>query len=179
MPSSLLASIGCLSVTWVILRTARDTLPCADMLFRVRYGVSGTLVSQELLSQELCPRNSGTLCEQPMVAGSDDGGHGHSLGGCQPTATHACLARTRVGRLRWRALTVARPVGVAPMIKHPSSDQRKCSCQSWCRGLNNLTTSPLAASSNAIRQPLESLHSEQASQRLSSSVMPPRASGIR
>ncbi len=100
--------------------------------------------------------------------GASHGGNGHSLGGCQPTATHTCLASTSVGRLRWRATTVALPVGVKPMIKHPSPDQRKCSCQSGCRGLNNLTTSPLVGSSNAIRQFLESLQSEQASQRLSS-----------
>jgi len=42
--------------------------------------------------------------------------HRQSFGGCQPTDTQACRAFTSDGRLRFRAITVARPTGVNPTI---------------------------------------------------------------
>src|SRR5262249_17527023 len=67
---------------------------------------------------------------------------GSFFGGCQPTLTQSCRALTRVGRFRFNVTTVARPVGVRPMIRSPCSVQRKCSCQSCRPGFNNRTTSP-------------------------------------
>ncbi len=100
------------------------------------------------------------------------------LGGCQPTATQDRLARTRMGRLSRKAATVARPAGVSPVMTPPRSDQRKCSCQSRCRGLKSRTTSPAVGSWAAIRLALASLRGEQASQRASSAGTPPSASGF-
>ena len=46
---------------------------------------------------------------------------GQSLGGCQPTATQARLARTRVGRLRWRRPGHSGATGWSPASDHAST----------------------------------------------------------
>lgn len=45
-----------------------------------------------------------------------------------------------LARLNANATTVARPVGVKPIIKSVSVDQKKCSCQLSVRGLNKGTS---------------------------------------
>ena len=69
--------------------------------------------------------------------------------------------------------TVARPVGVDPMIVIPS--QRKCLGQDWRRRWKRETFLPVKGSRADRRADLRSEHETQASVRLSGSVAPPRA----
>ena len=72
--------------------------------------------------------------------------------------------------------TVARPVGVDPMIVIPS--QRKCLDQDWRRGWKRETFLPVKGSRADRRADLRSEHETQASARLSGSVEPPQARGV-
>lgn len=101
-----------------------------------------------------------------------------SSGGCQPAITQRRRALTRCSLLSWRATTVARPQAVCPVIRVPSSLQRKCSRQVWRRGLKRDTRSPLSGSVPCVCVPLWPLHNGQASQRFSSVEEPPAAWGM-
>lgn len=58
-----------------------------------------------------------------------------SSGGCQPARTQRLRAATSIGRFSCRATIVARPLGVRPSIREPSTLQPKCSRQGCVRGL--------------------------------------------
>ena len=88
-------------------------------------------------------------------------------------------ARTSKGRLSLSAATVARPIVVWPTIRSPLWVQAKWSRQCCRRGLKSMTISPDSGSMPVVRSPLRALHAEQASQRFSSTVRPPRATGMR
>ena len=68
-------------------------------------------------------------------------------GGCQPALTQARRTKTAMRLFSWRLMTVARPQGVRPRMRVPSSLQVKCSHQDCCRGLNSGTRCPVSGSS--------------------------------
>ena len=74
-----------------------------------------------------------------------------STGGCQPAMTHNLRATTSGARLSCNAATVARPVGVKPVMMSPSGVQAKCSLHTSWRGLKRRTFSPVSGSSAATR----------------------------
>jgi hypothetical protein len=74
-----------------------------------------------------------------------------------------------------RAATVARPVGVNGTTLSPS--QRKCSAQTWVRGLNSGTSSPESGSAAVCFAHFRSEHETHARARLSAVVGPPAAQG--
>lgn len=74
-----------------------------------------------------------------------------STGGDQPTSTQELRTSSASGSsLRCSAATVARPVGVVPIIWILSSLQVKCADQRCVRGLNSGTVRPVAASKPTV-----------------------------
>ena len=69
-------------------------------------------------------------------------------------------------------MTVARPIGVNPMISVPVSLHLKCSHHDWWRGLNNDICVLVTGSTPSILLDLKLLHHAQESQRLFSSELP-------
>jgi len=55
-------------------------------------------------------------------------------GGCQPTLIHRRRAAAITGLFIFKAVIVARPVAVRPLIYTPDSSQTKCSLQLCRRG---------------------------------------------
>jgi len=94
------------------------------------------------------PRLGGQLAGVGNEVGGDPQGllpcvwTGSPAGGCRPTARSAARISMAHARFKANATTVARPVGVKPMIESPSADQMKCSSQRSRRGLNKGTSSP-------------------------------------
>ena len=90
-----------------------------------------------------------------------------SVGGCHPASTQCMRTISASGSSsRWRSAAVARPVGVRPITRSPSSDHRKCSDHRWVLGLNMGASASVSGSRAEIRSDLKRLHSGQLSQRL-------------
>jgi hypothetical protein len=78
-------------------------------------------------------------------------------GGCHPAATHWRRASTISRLFKRSATTVARPIGVSPLMRVPPSDHTKCPAQRWARGLNNGMLAPVTGSRAVILELLNSL----------------------
>lgn len=77
-----------------------------------------------------------------------------SFGGCHPAFTQSRRATSNEARFKSSAATVARPDAVVPTILSPAAFHRKCSLQTWWRGSNNRTRSPVKGSLAATRSDL-------------------------
>ena len=85
---------------------------------------------------------------------------------------------TRPVRFIFNASTVARPVDVKPIICAWSSLQQKWSCHLCRRGLHNGTRVLSVGSGASVLLYLCPLHPEHEKARLSSSLVPPRLTGM-
>src|SRR5262249_7510412 len=101
-----------------------------------------------------------------------------SWGGCLPMRYNTCRILTRPARFICKTSTVARPVGVKPIICVWSSLQQKCSCHLYWRGLYNGTRVLSVGSGASVLLYLCPLHPEHPKARLSSSLVPPRLTGM-
>jgi hypothetical protein len=99
-------------------------------------------------------------------------------GGCHPAITHYLRAGKMYSLFIRKAITVARPVGVIPIISALSSLQQKCSAQESWRGLNNITLRLLTGSMACVLAALKVLHHAHDKHRLSDVDAPPCASGM-
>ena len=106
---------------------------------------------------------------------SDRSPAGHALellfGHIAPASCSRQRISTRVPLFMSSSCTVARPIGVRPIITGPS--KQKCSDQMSCRGLKSATRCPVSGSILVRFGPLCALQSGQASARLDESSLPP------
>ena len=95
----------------------------------------------------------------------------HRAGGCVPPNP---LWRSS---FRSSITTVARPVGVHPMMRRQAASQIKWSAHFWRRGLKSGTMVSVSGSRPSTRSPRRSLQLRQAKAKLSASCEPPAAWG--
>lgn len=121
-----------------------------------------------------CPRISVSVRADNPYKGQDV----LIYGGCQPTLTHLRRAARITELFIFKAIIVAHPTAVSPVMYAPDSSQAKCSFQFCLRGWKSGSISLVSGSFAVVWLPLNSLQLRHARQRFSKVVGPPRDPGI-